>query len=263
MSIGISTACLYPDVTEVSLKRLINIGFKTFEVFLNSPMELDDEFIYEIKGLLNTNGCKVKSIHPFSSGMEPFMIFSSYYRRFKDSLKYYEKYYKAALKLGAEILVLHGGKKKPSGGISDEEYFERFYKLSELGEKYNVVLAHENVNAFVCQNPDFIIKMNNALKEKAKYVFDIKQSIRAGHDPIEVCKAMGKNIVHIHINDNKLGDDCLLPGFGSMKYHAIKEILDRNNYHGDFIIEVYRNSFNELDELVRSREFLSKEFNNK
>lgn len=260
MSIGISTACLYPDVTEVSLKKLIDIGFRTFEIFLNSPMELEDGFVYEIKKFLDSNCCRVKSIHPFSCGMEPFMIFSNYYRRFEDSLKFYENYYKVALKLGAEILVLHGGKKKPKDGISDEEYFERFYKLSKLGEKYGVVLAHENVNNFMCQHPEFIIKMNNELKDYAKYVFDIKQSIRSGHDPIEICEAMGKNIVHVHINDNELDKDCLLPGFGSMKYNKIKNILNKNNYQGDFIIEVYRNSFREIDELIKAKDFLIEEF---
>ena len=50
----------------------------------------------EIKKILDSNCCRVKSIHPFSCGMEPFMIFSNYYRRFEDSLKFYENYYKVS-----------------------------------------------------------------------------------------------------------------------------------------------------------------------
>lgn len=260
MSIGISTACLYPDTTESSFRRLIDIGFKTFEIFFNSPMELDDDFVFELSKISQKANCKIKSIHPFSSGMEPLMIFSNYYRRFEDSLRFYEKYFKVASKLGAKILVMHGGKKKPKGGISDEEYFERFLKLSLLGEKYGVILAHENVNKFVCQHPEFILKMNKALGDKAKYVFDIKQAVRAGHNPIEVCEAMGKNIVHVHINDNSALSDCLLPGKGNMKYKEIKNILDKNSYDGDFVIEVYRDGFSTLDELVKAKETLIKIF---
>lgn len=261
MSIGISTACLYPDTTEVSFKRLINIGFKTFEMFFNSPMELDDYFVFELLKMAQKANCKIKSIHPFSSGMEPIMVFSNYYRRFEDSLRFYEEYFKVASKLGAKILVMHGGKRKPKGGISDDEYFERFFRLSILGEKYGVILAHENVNEFVCQNPEFILKMNKALGDKAKYVFDIKQAVRAGYNPIEVCAAMGKNIAHVHINDNSDLSDCLLPGNGNMDYKEIKTILDKNKYDGDFIIEVYRDSFDTLDELVKARETLIKIFN--
>ena len=38
--IGISTACLYPLETENALDRLLQLGFRRFEVFLNSFSEL-------------------------------------------------------------------------------------------------------------------------------------------------------------------------------------------------------------------------------
>lgn len=261
MDIGVSTACLYPNITENSFQKLINIGFKTFEIFLNSPSELENDFIIKLKNMADNNNCKIKSIHPFSSGMEPLLLFSNYYRRFKDGLKFYEKYFYCAEKLGAKILVLHGGKNNRKDGISSDEYFERFLKLADLGEKYGIILAHENVNQYICQHIDFILKMNAALDNKVKYVFDIKQSIRAGHDPIEMCKAMGKNIVHVHINDNSNSHDCLLPGAGTMDYNKIKNLLDSFNYNGDIIIEVYRNNFKNLNEIKKSEKFLNTIFN--
>ena len=40
MSIGISTACLYPMYTEQALEILLDQGFRLFEIFFNTISEL-------------------------------------------------------------------------------------------------------------------------------------------------------------------------------------------------------------------------------
>ena len=49
MEIGASTACFYPIETEKALKKVCDLGFKTTEVFVNSPCELEDNFVKELK----------------------------------------------------------------------------------------------------------------------------------------------------------------------------------------------------------------------
>ena len=85
---------------------------------------------------------------------------------------------------------------------------------------------------------------------------DVKQAVRAEQDPYEMCEAMGKNLVHIHINDNRPGRDCLLPGRGEMDYARLLSILRENHYRGDFIIEVYRKDFAQISELADAYRFL-------
>ena len=251
-NLGISTASLYPMYTEESFEMLSKMGIRLFEIFTNSPCEIEDEFIDKINSIKKNYECRIKSLHPFTSGIDPFMLFSNYYRRFEDMLKYYEKFFKAANKLGAEIVVLHGDKYNKANAIKEEEYFERFSKLATLAKKYDVILAQENVNLFRSQNIDFIDRMKKNLGDEVKFVFDIKQAIRANEDPFELCKVMGKNLVHLHLNDHDDENDCLLPCKGTMDYKRLFKILDSIDYEGSIIIEVYRNAFSNVDELVDS-----------
>ena len=251
-NLGISTASLYPMYTEEAFEILLKKGIRLFEIFTNSPCEIEDEFIDKINSIRKSHGCKIKSLHPFTSGIDPFMLFSNYYRRFEDMLKYYEKFFKAANRLEAEIVVLHGDKCNKANAIKEEEYFERFFKLANLAKKYDVVLAQENVNLFRSQNIDFIDRMKKNLGDEVKFVLDIKQAIRANEDPFELCKVMGKNLVHLHLNDHDDKNDCLLPCKGTMDYKKLFEILDSIDYEGSIIIEVYRNSFSNVDELIDS-----------
>ena len=46
MKIGISTACLYPMLTEKSLEEVGKSGIKDAEIFFNSMGELEKDFVY-------------------------------------------------------------------------------------------------------------------------------------------------------------------------------------------------------------------------
>lgn len=256
MALGISTACLYPMLMEDSLETLINLGFHQFEIFINTYSEMEPEFLAMLEKKLKRGGCKVKSLHPFTSGFESYLLFSNYERRFQDGAAFYRRYFEMARRLGAEIVVIHGDRSFEKSGLDDRQYYDRFGALSRIAGEYGVTLAQENVNAFRSQDCGFIRKMREYLKEDVKFVLDIKQAVRAGRDPYEMCESMGENLVHIHINDNIPGRDCLLPGRGAMDYGKLKEILIKNHYHGDFIIEVYRKDFTELSELIDAYHFL-------
>lgn len=252
MKTGVSTACLYPMETTDALNALLKNGVDCFEIFSNTFSEIQKDYYGSLLTMLNEYGADVRSIHPFTSGYEPYLIFSGYEKRYLETLEFYRYYFSCAADMGAKIVVLHGDRKTPKNGISDEEYFERFAALAKIGREYGVTLAQENVNAFRSQNPEFIAKMKEYLGYEAAFVFDIKQAVRSGCDPYEMCLAMGDRLVHVHANDNNKHSDCLLPGQGNTDYKRIFNILKSNGYGGDFIIEVYRSNFNELDELISS-----------
>ena len=252
MKTGVSTACLYPMETTDALDALLKNGVDCFEFFSNTFSEIQKDYYSSLISMINKYGASVRSIHPFTSGYEPYLIFSGYKKRYLETLEFYRYYFSCAADMGAKIVVLHGDRKTPKNGISDEEYFERFAACAKIGREYGVTLAQENVNAFRSQSPDFIVRMKEYLGSEAAFVFDIKQSVRAGCNPCDMCRAMGDRLVHVHLNDNNMYSDCLLPGQGNTDYKKIFDILKINGYSGDFIIEVYRSNFNELGELVDS-----------
>ena len=108
MALGISTACLYPMAMEDSLQTLIDSGFREFEIFINTYSEMEPEFLTMLEEKLKPQGCRVKSLHPFTSGFESYLLFSNYERRFQDGASFYRRYFEMARRLGAEILVIHG-----------------------------------------------------------------------------------------------------------------------------------------------------------
>jgi sugar phosphate isomerase/epimerase len=249
MRSGISTACLYPMELEKALPTLISMDFHLFEVFINTFSEMNPQYIRSLKQMIDDSGSIVKSIHPFTSGFESFLLFSEYERRFEDGLELYKQYFQAANLLGAQILVLHGQRKDKHSRLTEDAYFEHYSRLFSLGKTFHITVAQENVNLFRSDDPAFISRMRNYLNGECAFVLDIKQAIRAGQDPYKMCAAMGEQVVHVHINDNRPNVDCLLPGCGTMNFDFLKSQLTKYGYTGDFIIEVYRRSFGDLSEL--------------
>lgn len=255
MRSGISTACLYPMQLETAFSTLISMGFRVFEVFVNTCSELRDDYLKNLKRTANENGCSVKSVHPFTSGYEGFLLFSEYERRFEDGMEFYRRYFNACNQLGAAILVLHGQKRDAGGADAEERYLERYARLFALGRSYGVTVAQENVNRMRGNQAEFVRRMRAYCGRDCAFVLDIKQAVREGGDPLALCEAMGDRLAHVHLNDNNAESDCLLPGCGTMNYAALLAALTRCGFDGDLIIEVYRKSFGPLSELSRAKSF--------
>lgn len=254
MAFGISTSCLYPLETEKSLDMLGKIGVKTCEVFLNSPSETTPEFAKILNKIREENGIKITSVHPFSSFAETYMLFSQYQRRFDDMLEFYKRNFEVTALLGAEFFVIHGA--LTNAKITDGEYFERFAKLVEEGKKSGVKVCHENVNRHLCESPDFTEKLKAFLGGDFRLVFDVKQAVRAGYNPLDFAEKFKKDIVHIHISDHTENADCLPPGKGNFDFSKLIGIMNSVSYEGDYIIELYRENFVDENDLKKSLQYM-------
>ena len=87
--IGASTANLYPLETERALDCLLELGFRELEVFLNTESEAEETFIRRLRARADEAGAVIRSVHPYLSGTEPYLLFSAYHRRYEDGLKNY------------------------------------------------------------------------------------------------------------------------------------------------------------------------------
>ncbi len=253
MYTGVSTACLYPLELEKSLALLQDLGFRTFECFVNTFSELKMDYLRQFRRQLEEKQSRVCALHPFSSGYEPFLLFSDYKRRFWDTLEQYKSFFEAAAFLGAKLFVIHGDRKRI---ISEEEYFSRFYALNQCAKRFGVTLAQENVNQFRSSDPDFILRMRRALGGEARFVLDLKQAVRAGWSPFALLEAMGEGLAHIHMSDHLPGEDCLLPGCGQMDYRQLRKRLCALGYRGEFVLELYRSNFKDPIELAQGAAYL-------
>ncbi|MBR5559675.1 MAG: sugar phosphate isomerase/epimerase [Oscillospiraceae bacterium] len=253
MQLGISTSCYYPRTTEESLRILLDAGVKTLEVFFNSHSELEPEYLLQLRAMANEAGAKIVSVHPYTSGMEGILFFSDYDRRFADSREYYKRYYQAANILGARIVVFHGGYKHQVMAV--EEYAHRIDILDTDARKAGVCLAQENVERNMSRSPGFLRQLYQ-LRPQQRFVFDLKQAIRAEQDPLEVLEAMGGGVVHLHLSDHLPGHDCLPPGMGETDFAPLFAQAAAQGFAGSAVIELYRKNFEDQHQLDKGLEYL-------
>ena len=92
-------------------------------------------------------------------------------------------------------------------------------------------------------------------------------SRRCGLSAFEVISAMAGGIRHVHISDSNKSSDCIVPGRGELDYKLIFNKLMETGFDGDVIIELYRNNYNDISDLVKGCIFLQnldyKKFNKK
>ncbi len=251
MKLGISTACYYPIETEAAFEELGKSGIKNVEIFFNSKSELKDSFIDILEGIKNRYGINVTSIHPTMSLAESFMMFSAYERRLYDALDEYSRYSEIAARLGAEYIIMHGGKQ--GNILTDEEYCERYMALKNATLKNGVTVLQENVFKHRAGDLEFLTSIRDILGDEAEFCLDIKQAIRCGYSPITLMDSLGKNIKHFHISDHSPASDCLLPGNGGFDFKGFFEILKKQNYNGYCIIEVYNDAYKDISEIIASK----------
>lgn len=254
MKFGISTACFYPMNTEEALEFLGKKKVPITEIFINSHCELDEEFTDLLNSIRLKYGIEINSIHACGSLGEPYFLFSEYERRYNETREFYKKYYAAAQKLGAKMVILHGDSLR--GHVSLEEYSKRLSEMNEDAARFGVVVSHENVNRFRMAVPENV-KALKAINKEQTFTFDIKQTIRAGVDAYEMLETMGDKIVNVHISDNTIYKDCLLPGCGSFDFGTFFKKLEDMNYDGACLIEVYRHSYNEYNDLIDAYKFVN------
>lgn len=247
IELGVSSACFYPDETEKSLAVIGEYGCRNCELFFNSPCEIEDDFIEKLIAIRDKYELNITAVHPFFSFAESFFLFSSYERRFRDSLPLYEKFCIAAQKLGADILVIHGA--KIPGSISDDEYCRRFAVLIETGKRYGVRVCHENVVHHRSESPAYLKMMRDKIGSDFKVVLDVKQAHRAGYTPDDFIDVLGEAIVHIHISDRDEKKDCITPLKGVFDFEHLFRKAEQSGYTGKYIIELYEWSYESRDEI--------------
>ncbi len=250
---GISTSCFYPEPTEQALDRLLGMGLDTVEIFFNSHSELEPAFLRQLRSAADRCGAKFAAVHPYTSGMEGLLFFSDYQRRFCDAREYYKRYYQAAALLGAGVVVFHGGFKQQTIGV--EEYARRMQLLDGDAAQLGVCLAQENVERNLSRSAEFVAQLHR-LRPEQKFVFDMKQAVRAQQDPFAMLEAMGSGLVHLHLSDHSSAGDCLPPGFGNADFGRLFDHLAAGGFDGTAVIELYRKNFGGSADLQTGMTFL-------
>ena len=245
---GVSSACLYPKLLEESVYDLAVNGIDHIEIFVNTDCELEKQYISGIAQTLKRFEVSCRSMHPFTSPIEPMLFFSGYERRLRDALEYYKKYFNAMNILGAEIFVFHGNKRIVE--LSAENYCECYSKLVDVGKEFGITVAQENVSRCQSATLSFMKSMVDIMGDDAKFVLDTKQAVRAEENSFSILRTLKKHIAHVHISDHGPMGDCLMIGKGRFNIKQLFNVLNEEGIDCSVMLELYRNNFDGISDLV-------------
>ena len=255
MKTGISTASLFGRYyTEDALKILSDNKVETCEIFLESFCEYERSF----GELLNSRkgDTEIHSIHTLTTQFEV-QLYSLNDRARKDSFALLENTMQAAEACGAKYYTFHGQArlKRTPITIDFERYGNITRKITEICAAHGVTLAYENVHWAYYNYLGFFSELKKRVPE-LRGTLDIKQARQSGVFYGDFIDEMGKDIVTAHLSDVDENGKMCLPGRGITDFEDVLKRLCDKGFDGALLLEVYKQDFTELSELLDSMYYI-------
>lgn len=254
MLLGISTAAFYGKwETEEAAARIAELPLDCAEVFFQSDSEITEDFAALVKKNLGPVICT--SIHPLG-GYENYMA-GRPARQIKDAFDHYRRILDAGAAIGARTFVYHGRNTPQLSPLSWNLRWniEAIAPMCEEAEKRGMVIGWENVYWCQLTEPKRVLEAREALPQ-VRFTLDIKQAMRAGHDPLEFVHAMSDRLCNVHVCDWKEDGTLCLPGEGIFDFDALFAALKEAGYDGPVMMEPYAKLIESDEALERSIAFM-------
>ncbi len=255
MQTGISTASLFGRYyTEEAIKLLNQLNIDCTEIFLETYSEYSKKFgkkLKRMKGDIN-----VHSIHTLTTQFEP-QLYSFNDRARQESFKLLEGTALAGEQVGAKYYTFHGVARIKRTPMNID--FDRVGKITadimRTCSKHGITLAYENVHWAYYNYVGFFKELKKRVPN-LKGTLDIKQARQSGIDYREFLDEMASDIVTVHLSDiNEEGKMCL-PGRGVTDFDELFLRLADVGFDGALILEVYKNDFENVEDLLSSYQFI-------
>lgn len=250
MRLGLSTAAFYGRYeTEEAAAQIAELPLECCEAFLQTPSEYTRDFARLTREKLGRVACT--SVHPMGIQFENAM-FSRSRRQKGDAFDLFRRVLDAGQELGARVYVYHGRSSAQLAPLpwNLEANLETLCAMAEEAGARGMAVGWENV--FWCQ-----LTCPERVREAARaydgvcFTLDIKQAMRAGADPCEMARAMGRRLINVHLCDWDEAGKLCLPGEGSVDFAALFAQLAEIGYEGPVVLEPYL-------ALIKSREALER-----
>jgi len=176
-------------------------------------------------------------------------------------LKEAELFLPRLAKLGGRTLGTSvGHAPQPKTPAQLDAQAEMVRKLRALAQSHGVVLNLHN-HTYEVENNEHDLKGTLARIPDVKLGPDLNWLLRAGVDPVDFIRRYGKQIIFLHLRDQKA--DGTWPeamGEGDMDYVAIGRALREINFRGDAMIELAHEQGFQLTRPLRESLKMSREF---
>ncbi len=249
ITVGLSTASVYPLRTEAAFEYAARLGFDGVELMVWAESVSQD--IAAIQRMSARYGIPVLSVHA------PCLLISQRVWG-ADPISKLDRSVRAAEELGAQTVVVHPPfrwQRRYAEGFTDQ--------VAALEESSDVVVAVENMFPFRADRifgtgqpsisrmrkrggtpgiavSAFAPSYDPLDGKHAHYTLDLSHSATAGTDAIDMAGRMGDGLVHLHLCDGSGAstDEHLVPGRGTQPTVEICQMLAASSFSGHVILEV-------------------------
>ena len=226
-----------------AIRRLAGIGYDGVEIGCAAPHAwpayLSAERRRELRGLLDSSALEVVSLLATPGGGPGFNPASPYVEERDATVKYYQEVTDLASELGArKVIYIAGwqifGTTRQEAWSRSRECLDRI--AAYAGQKDITIVVEPTAAAtnLIETADDAIELMRSVEHSNVKLMFDTLHAVYRNEIPADYARAMGKDLVHIHVSDKNR----VLPGEGQVDWVGLLQVLQESDFDGFITMEV-------------------------
>jgi protein FrlC len=226
-----------------AIRRLAGIGYDGVEIGCAAPHAwpayLSAERRRELRGLLDSSALEVVSLLATPGGGPGFNPASPYVEERDATVKYYQEVTDLASELGARKVIYIAGWQ--IFGTTRQEAWSRsrgcLDRIAAYAGQKDITIVVEPTAAatnLIETADDAIELMRSVEHSNVKLMFDTLHALYRNEIPADYARAMGKDLVHIHVSDKNR----VLPGEGQVDWVGLLQVLRESDFDGFITMEV-------------------------
>jgi sugar phosphate isomerase/epimerase len=231
VSIGLSSASVYPEGTVAAFELAGKLGYDGVEVMVwTDPISQDP---YALKRLSDHYSVPILAIHA------PCLYVTQRVWTTDPWMKLQKAQFAAEL-LGAQTVVVHPPFRW------QREYARNFRKgIDRMAGETDIRFAVENMfpmrlrgREVSAYQPSWDVAFDD--EDYRDYTLELSHTAVSQSDAVSMLDAMGRCLSHVHIADGTgvAKDEHLVPGRGSQPCAEVLETLAARGFHGHVIVEI-------------------------
>lgn len=228
--VALSTTSVFPENTEAGFRLGKALGYDGIEVMVSGldSMCTDPDALERLR---DTYQIPVLAIHA------PTLLVTQ--RTWgSDPWEKLERSARAAQQLGADSVVLHPPFRWQG------KYGRSFVDgIRSLNERHDVRFCVENMFPWRTPRGEFKAYLPGWDPSELDYewlTLDLSHASTAHQDSLDLAKAWGDRLAHVHLTDGKgaVSDEHLLPGYGDQHAAEVLDHLRQTGFSGHVVVEV-------------------------
>lgn len=229
VKVGLSTSSVYPETTSSAFELAGRLGYDGIELMVGiDPVSAD---IDAVEKLRDYHQIPVLSVHA------PCLLISQHIWG-NDNWAKLERSARAAQQLGADVVVVH-----PPFRWQREYARDFVAKLHHLSDWSGVRFCLENMYPWRVAGTEMKAYLPQWDPTEVDYddlTLDFSHASTAGQQSLDLAKAWGDRLGHIHLTDGtgSMKDEHLVPGRGDQRAGEVLQHLAAAGFSGHVVLEV-------------------------